>query len=266
MIDEDIERAAALLAENWRSDGHIDSLAVEGAPIGVDQGYEIQARLAARLATPQVGWKIAATSSGGQQHVRVDHPLIGRLFADRVYPAPSTLLIRDNRMRVAEAEFCFRFGRDLPDASGTLGRDEVMESVDALFPAIELPDSRFIDFVAAGAPSLIADNACAREFLLGDEVGGAWRDIAFDRYSVSVYVNDVEVVRGSGGDVLGDPRDALTWFVNECARRGMTLKSGHIVTTGVVGRPVPINASDHIRADFGVLGVVELTMSDATID
>ena len=34
-------------------------------------------------------------------------------------------------------------------------------------PAIEIPDSRFADFVSAGAAQLIADNACAHLFVLG---------------------------------------------------------------------------------------------------
>ena len=131
-----------------------------------------------------------------------------------------------------------------------------MQQVDGLFPAIEIPDSRFIDFVSAGAPTLIADNACAREFVLGDEVAGRWRDIAFDRFEVRMIKNGQQVLKGTGADVLGDPRDALTWLVNDCLRRNLSLKAGEIVTTGVVGAPVPIEQGDEVIADFGVLGRV----------
>ena len=31
------------------------------------------------------GWKIAATSRAGQQHINVDGPLAGRLLADRAF-------------------------------------------------------------------------------------------------------------------------------------------------------------------------------------
>ena len=138
-----------------------------------------------------------------------------------------------------------------------------MEHVDALFPAIEVPDSRFDDFVAAGAPALIADNACAREFVLGAEVTGRWRDIALDRFAVTVFRNDEATVSGVGADVLGDPRDALAWMVNEARRHGIELKSGHIVTTGVLGRPMPVSPGHRVRADFGVLGAVELTFAES---
>lgn len=169
-------------------------------------------------------------------------------------------------MRVAEAEFCFRFGRDLPAGGREYGVDEVMSHVDALFPAIEVPDSRFVEFAAAGPACLVADNACAREFVLGDAVAGRWREIAFARFAVSVLRNSAPALRGSGADVLGDPRLALGWFVNECARRGLELKAGHLVTTGVVGRPIAIDPGDTVVADFGVLGTVELTVADAPSD
>ena len=44
---------------------------------------------------------------------------------------------------------------------------QVLDAVDTLHPAIEIPDSRFADFVSAGAAQIIADNACAHLFVLG---------------------------------------------------------------------------------------------------
>ncbi len=49
---------------------------------------------------------------------------------------------------------------------------DVMAAVDSLHPAIELPDSRNLDFARVGAPQLIADNACAGWFILGERDHG----------------------------------------------------------------------------------------------
>lgn len=262
MNPEQIDRAAAAVVDGWLRDAHFDALPDGAAPAHLDDGYAVQARFAERLGTLQAGWKLACTNVAGQRHVNVGHPLVGRLFADRVYPSPATIALRANGMRVAEAEFCFRIGLGLAPGDAPLERDEIMAAVDALYPAVELPDSRFVDFARAGAAALAADNACAREFVLGAEVTGRWRDIAFERYPVAVYRNGERAVEGTGGDVLGDPRDALAWFVNECRRRGLPLKSGQLVTTGVVGAPVPIAAGDTVRADFGMLGEVSVTFAD----
>jgi 2-keto-4-pentenoate hydratase len=259
MNPQDIDAAAAVLVDNWNNDGHIDALPQGLSPPDVDAGYAVQNRFAELLGVEVVGWKIAATSAAGQNHIQVTHPLIGRLFADRVYDSPASILLRDNRMLVAEGEFTFRLGRDIPAGDRAWTRERVMDHVDALFPAIELPDSRFLDFAAAGAPALVADNACGREYILGAEVAGRWRDIAFERFPVKMWKNGEVAVEGSGADVLGDPRDALAWLVNECGRLGIDLRRGQLVTTGVTGRPLPIVPGDRVRADFGILGSVEVS-------
>jgi len=58
--------------------------------------------------------------------------------------------------------------------------------------------------------------------------------------------------------VLGDPRVALTWCVNELRALGITLRQGEVVTTGTCHPPLPIQAGDFLTADFGVLGEVSV--------
>ncbi|MFT7532748.1 MAG: 2-keto-4-pentenoate hydratase, partial [Gammaproteobacteria bacterium] len=178
------------------------------------------------------------------------------------YDTPAKLLLRNNRMLVAEGEFAFRLSNDISPGNSELSREQVMDQVDGLFPAIEIPDSRFINFASAGAARLVADNACGREFVLGDEVTGQWREIALDRFEVRMIKNGQLFLQGTGADVLGDPRDALTWLVNMCRSRGVSLQAGEIITTGVVGAPVPIAAGDNVIADFGVLGKVIVSFGD----
>jgi 2-keto-4-pentenoate hydratase len=57
--------------------------------------------------------------------------------------------------------------------------------------------------------------------------------------------------------VLGDPREALTWLVNELSALNIPLGAGQIVTTGTCLSPLPIEPGDHVIADFGALGGVE---------
>jgi 2-keto-4-pentenoate hydratase len=209
---------------------------------------------------PLFGWKIAATSEAGQKHINVDGPLAGRLLAERVIVDGGNCPLGNNLMKVAEMEFAFRMARDLPPRAQPYGRDEVMAAVGSLHPAIELPDSRFHDFTSVGAAQLIADNACAHRFVLGAAASAAWRDIDLSRHAVRAIANGAPAGEGSGANVLGDPRLALTWLANEISRHGMTLRTGEVVTTGTCVRPVPIAAGDRISGDFGVLGLVAVTI------
>ena len=121
------------------------------------------------------GWKIAATSEAGQKHINVAGPMAGRILAETVIADGGTASMAGNEMRVAEPEFAFRMARDLPPRSPPYTRAEVLDAVDTLHPAIEIPDSRFADFVSAGEAQLIADNACAHLFVLGAPTTPNWR-------------------------------------------------------------------------------------------
>jgi len=253
-------RAATLLLQAWQAGQPIDALPKECRPRNLLEGYAIQTRLAALSKSTVVGWKIAATSSGGQKHIGVDGPLAGRLFADRVQPNGAQVGIRHNHMRVAEAEFAFRMTRDLPPRPQPYGVDEVMAAVGALYPAIELPDSRFLDFAQSGGPQLVADDACAFQFVLGEPGPDSWANIDLSQQMVRLTINTHVASHGSGADALGDPRLALTWIANNHAFQGEGLRANQMITTGVCGTPCAIAPGDIVVADFGGLGRVEVRL------
>ena len=59
-------------------------------------------------------------------------------------------------MLVIEAEFAFVMGRTLAPRATAYSVAEVLDAVATLHPAIEVPDSRYDDFVKVGGPQLIA--------------------------------------------------------------------------------------------------------------
>jgi 2-keto-4-pentenoate hydratase len=237
------------------------------APQTRQDGYAIQQRLEHRSAFPLFGWKIAATSKAGQAHINVDGPLAGRLLQERVIASGGEVPLGRNHMRVAEAEFAFRMAVDLRPRSTPYSTPEVLAAVASLHPAIEIPDSRFDDFTLVGAPQLIADNACAHYFVPGAAAGVDWRAIdlaAHHAIGTVRHANGQWLHRqGVGANVLGDPREALTWLVNELSSLGLTLRAGEMVTTGTCLAPLAIEAGDELEADFGVLGRVTLRVGHA---
>jgi 2-keto-4-pentenoate hydratase len=163
-------------------------------------------------------------------------------------------------MRVAEAEFAFRMAKDLPPRASRYATEEVMAAVGTLHLAIEVPDSRYRDFARIGAPQLAADDSCACYFVLGDEAAG-WRGVDLAAHPVIGHKNGAVVERGSGANVLGDPRVALAWLANDRAARGDGLKAGQVITTGTCVKPMPIAPGDQVVADFGALGRVRVQFS-----
>lgn len=256
------ESAAGLVLEHWRSGGQMEALPETLRPATRGEGYAIQAQLEAASQSSLFGWKIAATSEGGQKHIGVEGPLAGRLLAERVIRTDELPSLSGNHMKVAEPEFAFRMAQSLPPRSEAYSREEVLAAVGELFLAIELPSSRFLDFASVGAPQLIADNACAHQFLLGPRVDDAWRGLDLSKHPVTATVAGKLTEEGSGGAVLGDPRDALAWLANEVSGLGLTLEAGQVVTTGTCTTPLTIAPGDRVLADFGSFGRVEIRLAD----
>ena len=253
---ENTRKAADILWELWRNGKRTKELPPMCKPATRAEGYAIQGLLEERSASDLFGWKIAATSAAGQSHIGVDGPLAGRLLREQVYDDGANVSLGNNAMRVVEPEFAFRMDCNLRPREHLYTVKEVIESVQSLHPAIEIPDSRYENFATAGEAQLIADNACAHEFILGAPSPALWRDIALELHPVEVRVNTRSVTRGVGSNVLGDPRVALTWLVNELSLMGTSLKKDQIVTTGTAAIPSPINPGDTVSANFGALGSV----------
>jgi 2-keto-4-pentenoate hydratase len=256
MNQEQIRESAEILWQHWARSEQIDELPHHCRPSNRNEAYAIQAQVA-KLSEQQVfGWKIAATSDAGQKHIGVDGPLAGRLLSNRVMDSGNRLPLGQNLMKVAEAEFAFRMRESLPPRADDYSMEEVLGAVSTLHPAIEIPDSRYSDFVNVGAAQLIADNACACWFVLGPPTTADWRKHDLASHVVTLWNDDKLAADGCGANVLGDPRIALTWIANELRSQNIGLHAGEIVTTGTCVLPQTIAPGDSIRAEFGEFGSV----------
>ncbi len=258
MNREDIHAAATTLWQHWQQSTRLDELPAQCRPGSRAEGYAIQAEVANLSGQSIVGWKIAATSKAGQQHIRVDGPIAGCLLSARALQGGARISLAGNNMKVAEAEFAFRMGRSLPKRAEAYSVAEVLGAVASLHPAIEVPDSRYKDFTRVGAAQLIADVACACWFVIGPATRADWRATDLAQHGVAAYRNGALAGQGSGTNVLGDPRAALAWIANELSAYGDGLRAGDVVIAGTCLTPVPVSAGDSVKADFGEFGSLEV--------
>jgi len=258
MPDESRTMAASrTLHDHWRAGTKLAGLEEALRPRNRAEAYAIQGRIESHSKAKLFGWKIAATSEAGQKHINVDGPMAGRILSETVIPDGGTASMAGNEMRVAEPEFAFRMAADLRPRPQPYAMHEVLEAVDTLHPAIEIPDSRFADFVSAGAEQIIADNACAHLFVLGAPAKANWRALDLVEEKPVITMRRKRFI-GHGKNVLGDPRIALTWLANELRQLGTPLRAGEVVTTGTCHPPLPIQSGDVCAVDFGMLGRVSV--------
>ena len=258
-------QAAQQLWQHWQAGTTLEHLPDSCRPPTRADGYAIQACLAQASGRQVLGWKIAATSTAGQSHIQVSGPLAGRILSGQMFEPGAKVPPQGNQMRVAETEMAFVMASDLPARNSDYTQDEVMAAVASLHPSIEIPNSRFAPFTQAGEAQLLADNACAHQFMLGPRAPQGWQDLDLSSHPVTARVIHRDGThwerQGSGAAVLGDPRIALTWLVNELRAQGIGLLAGQFVTTGTCMVPLELVEGDTVEADFGVLGRIGMQFS-----
>ena len=258
MLEHDVRDASSFLLALWRGGRKAEALPLPLRPESRLEAYAIQAIGEEQSDKGVRGWKIAATSTAGQRHINVDGPIAGRLLAEHVLAEGMPVPLEFNRMRVAEVEFVFRMKDSLPPREDAYEPSEIMEAVEALHLGVEVPDSRFLRFETVGAAQLIADNSCADQFVLGAEATPLWRNLDLGAHKVQGRSSRGLIHEGSGANVLGDPRRALCWLVNELSSLNITLQAGQFVTTGTCITPIPVSPGDVVTGDFGALGTIEV--------
>lgn len=258
MENAQAQEAARLLYGAWRDKALIHELPESCRPQNIADGYQIQEVLVGLYGGSHAGYKIGATNEAAQKMFNVDAPFMGHVMTAALRTSPATIPAGEVILHIIEAEFDFTMKEDLPARESSYTQDEVMARVENLIPAIEVPDSRYRNWSAVGMAQLIADNAIASILILGEPAKN-WRDLDLAQQSVAVRVNGETVDEGSGANVLGDPRNVLTWLANTLSARGTGLKAGQIITTGSAANVIKVKPGDTVVADFGDLGSAEVT-------
>ncbi len=250
--------------------GQIRSSHIPGEvrPASLADGYIAQSELVESIHACNggslIGYKAACTNAHAQELLSTDFPVFGRLFSNSCWRSGQVLAADEFPMLVLEPEFAFVIAQDVPETgpSGTpWSRDSIVPYVGDMMPAIELVGHGFKDWGVYDAPSLVADNAVHLGWVHG-RANSEWREVELADCRVELWVDDVVQRVGSGKNVLGHPMNVVAWLANTLPGHGHRLRAGDRVITGVSTDIYPASAGECIRADFGILGSVELTFSE----
>ncbi len=241
-----------------RTGGGTVPLAAGDVLIGTEDAYAVQREIATLAGLPRAGWKVGTTSEAAQRLLSTPEPATAPMFQPLCFESPAELGIFEGQSTSVESEFAFRFDRPLPRRDTAYSREEVLDAVEALFPAIEVVSCRFEGgFAGLGGARLIADMAANLAWVRGAETSD-WRGRDLRPHPVVLSKNGETVAEGNGAQVLGDPLNVLEWTANHLSRLGDGISSGEVVSTGTCTGVVPVAAGDTVIANFADLGEVEV--------
>lgn len=254
----DIRQKAEGIARLFRERRPIDILPQELMPADLDEAYrvrrEFEAIEEARGRGAVAGYKIGLTTPIMQLLCGVEEPCYGAIFATEVHHI-SAQLATGNYCRLGiETEIAVRLGEDLPQG-GDL--DRISAAVESCMAAIELLEDLRHDYKRLSAAAMVAGNVWNAGIVLGEPVTD-WRRLDLAAATACLTINGSEIGRGKGGDVMGNPLNALAWLANKLAAAGAPLKRGMVVMTGSM---VPIQfpaPGDRAIVEVTGLGTAEL--------
>lgn len=224
----------------------------------IERSYRIQKHLVQHElggATP-AGFKAGLTSLPAQQRFRASTPVAGVLNVAGQREPGATMRLSELRGLMIETEVALRVGKPIRRRVTSL--EELRAHIDAIAPAIELPNLHYQDIQALDALDIVATNVAAAAYITGAFVETAQRDP--NEAQPQLTCNGQVVNSGKARDALGDQWQAAMWLVNTVIGHGWTLEPGQILLTGALGRMVPATVGA-CSASYGSWGTIELRIA-----
>jgi 2-oxo-3-hexenedioate decarboxylase len=246
-----LARKLATAADERRT---IPMLTVSEPQLDLEAAYAVQrAGVEARTAAGDavIGYKLGLVSRAKQRAMGVAEPLWGWLTQQMLQAEDEPLELSDLIHPRVEPELAFLLARDVPAHGACV--PAVLAATAAVFPALEVLDSRYEDFRFT-LPDVVADNGSAARIVLGGRALPP-EHVDMQREGMVLRVNGSVVDTAAGAAIAGHPAGAVAWL----ARAADGLAAGSIVLSGGLTAPVALEPGTTITAEYTSLGSVTLT-------
>lgn len=212
-----------------------------------------------------VGAKLGFTSAAKARQMGVADVIFGRLHAFMEYDAGACVQLSHFIHPRVEPEIAFRLGAPVSFTEGSDPADQLREAIDAVAPALEIIDSRYIDF-RFSLVDVVADNTSAAGFVVG-----GWQPA--DLVASPPPISDVPVeltvdgelaAAGRSSDILGDPYRAVPALARLAQAQGVSLPEGAVLLAGAATEAVALAPGTRIVATVPGLGTVSMSTAEAS--
>ena len=228
-------------------------------PSSMAEAFAIQSAVRTSIGWTHAGWKIGCTSEKAQKALHTDGPFPGPVYKERLFPTGSHVATLSSNSRTTEPEIAFTMARDLPARDKPWSVDEVLEAVATVHPSIEIVNPRLPKGFNDVVEWYVADGGLSHALVLGPGVKPLNR-ADYARITNRVSINNVNTYSGIASNALGGPELALTWLANDLVAKGLFLRAGDVVTTGVITAVFETSIGDHVEASYDLIGNVSVQL------
>jgi len=208
-----------------------------------------------------IGYKVAYARPSAQVRVGLDSPVYGQLLEGMAVSDGASVVASGFRRFVIEAEIAISIGTTIDKPIGSV--EELMPYIDAVHPALEMPDALYGYSVVPQGVDMVAANTSAYRYALGRGI----EPVGFDpgEFVCTLRIGNRSHSQGRAGSEGTGPYDAVLWLVQELQSKGKTLDAGQIILTGAPARPYlqpnpSVNIAGRYTCDCGALGKVSVVL------
>jgi 2-keto-4-pentenoate hydratase len=228
-------------------------------PTSMAEAFAIQSAVRTSIGWTHAGWKIGCTSEKAQKALHTDGPFPGPIYRERLFPSGTHVETLASNSRTTEPEIAFTMARDLPTRDKAWSVDEVLDAVATVHPSIEIVNPRLPKGFNDVVEWYVADGGLSHALVLGQGVKPLKR-ADYCRITNRVSLNGVSKYSGIASNALGGPELALTWLANNLMAKGLFLRGGDVVTTGVITEVFDTSIGDHVEATYDLIGKVSVQL------
>ncbi|GAB5429950.1 MAG: 2-keto-4-pentenoate hydratase [Devosia indica] len=231
-------------------------------PTTLQAAYAVQERMLDALADRPVAWKvglIAAEQSAALGDNRLVGP-VARLIEQGAGGRGVAVPLIAGGFAAVEAELALLIGHDIPARSEVFAEADLADYVSDMRIAAEIAGSPLAAIVELGPTAVVSDHGNNLAVVLGGSIAD-WRARSLQSLVCTVSINNAVIASGSAEQVPGGPLAALSFLVQNLARRGRALKKGDWVSTGAMTGVHPVAPGMLAELDFGSHGRLSVRFS-----
>lgn len=259
MTERNHQELARLLDQARLEAREVPPLTRTHADLPMADAYAIQAegrQLRVARGERVVGMKMGLTSEAKRKQMNLDSPVYGVLTDRMQVPAGGVFRLQGFIHPKIEPEIAFRTSREL---RGKISREEALDACSSAMAAMEILDSRYVDFKYFSLPDVVADNSSSCMFVLGTTERPP-RELDLLRLQMSMEVNGAVVQSALSNAISGDPVLSVVQLCELLAQRGESLPAGSIVLAGAATVAHMMKPGDQVRLTVEGLGAVSVSV------
>ncbi len=198
-----------------------------------------------------IGYKAGLTNPAVQKRFNATAPVWGVLYEPMLLKDGATVEAAFGARPLFEADLLVRVSD--PRISQAKTPQQVLQYIDQVIPAIELPDLVVEAPPKLNGSAVAAINVGARYFVTGVPIAVKRTPEFADSLAgmkVLVMGGGQDLDTGFGRDVLDHPLNAVAWLAQDLQKHGLALKKGDLVSVGSFSKLMPPKAGQKVEVQY----------------